>query len=65
MEKTMSAFEPTPEHELTLAPPIPARTAAAIGRLLPPSMIAFGAVATLGWVGLLFWLALQMVLAIV
>jgi hypothetical protein len=61
----MSALESTPQHDLTFAPTIPARTAAAVGRLLPPSMIAFGAVATVGWVGLLCWLVLQMVLAMV
>jgi hypothetical protein len=61
----MSALETATRHDLTSTPAVPARTAAAIGRLLPPSMIAFGAVATVGWVGLLCWLILQMVLAIV
>jgi|HubBroStandDraft_6_1064221.scaffolds.fasta_scaffold2271001_2 hypothetical protein len=72
-----SAFESTPQHDLAFAaerlpqrdlafaPAMTAKIASALGRLLPASMIALGAVASLGWAVLLLWLLFQIVVAIV
>jgi hypothetical protein len=60
-----ATFERTPQSDLAFAPAIPTKIRPASGRLLPASMIALGAVATLGWIGLLLWLILQMILTII
>jgi hypothetical protein len=72
-----SAFESTPQHDLAFtaerlpqrdlafAPATAAKIASSLGRLLPASMIALGAFASLGWAVLLLWLLFQTVLAII
>jgi hypothetical protein len=57
--------ERTLQHELAFAPVITTKTVFALRRLLPASMIALGAVATVGWGGLLLWLLFQIVLAFI
>jgi hypothetical protein len=57
--------ECTPQRDLTLAPVMTTKTVLAFRRALPASMIAVGAIATVGWSGLLLWLLFQMVLAMI
>jgi hypothetical protein len=57
--------ERTPQHDLAFAPVITTKTVFSLRRLLPASMIALGAVATVGWGGLLLWLLFQIVLAFI
>jgi hypothetical protein len=57
--------ERTAPHGLAFAPAITAKTVPALRRLLPRSLIALGAVATVAWCGLLLWLFLQIVLAFI
>jgi hypothetical protein len=71
-----SAFEPTPQHDLTFAPEnaplrhlafapvMTAKALSALGRLLPAFMIVLGAFATVGWGGLLLWLLFRIMLMI-
>jgi hypothetical protein len=71
-----SAFESTPQHdlafverapqrELAFAPVMITKVASALGRLLPASMIILGAIASVGWGGLLLWLLFQVVLTVI
>jgi hypothetical protein len=71
-----TAFESTPQHdfafveraprrESAFAPVMITKIASTLGRLLPASMIILGAVASVGWGGLLLWLLFQIVLIVV
>jgi hypothetical protein len=57
--------EGTPQRDLAFPPAITTKTVMDFRRLLPVSMIALGAVASVGWAGLLLWLLFQIVLAII
>jgi hypothetical protein len=69
-----TAFDATPQHDFAFVERAPWRESAlapvtkiasALGRLLPASMIILGAVASVGWGGLLLWLLFQIVLIVV
>jgi hypothetical protein len=57
--------ELTPQHGVAFAPAITTKTVPDLQRLLPRSLIALGAVATVAWCGLLLWLFFQIVLAFI
>jgi hypothetical protein len=61
---TFTAERPA-QDDLAFLHAITSKTVLALRRLLPASMIALGAVATIAWGGLLVWLLFQIALGFV
>jgi hypothetical protein len=61
-----TVFEPTPQPDLAQVPVMSAKMAAvraALAHLLPRTIIGVGLVATLVWIGTIFWLSSRIILA--